>query len=232
MGWGFYTPSGTILEGTGDAAASSGGTVSPLTTKGDLYTYSTENARLPVGTSKQKLIPDSSEVTGLKWVDDPYLIDSGSSTVTVVSTTTETSLIGGGFTIPANLLGTGNWVEVRIPIKILLTAGGGSVVFNLTLGGTSLFTATSAAFAGSVTGYGDIVVKIKGNGATNQQLAILYFDGSLNGNVNSAGVANTGTGAKDSTTNLVLDVTADPQINSAACGAVGYGFKAVHIPVG
>jgi hypothetical protein len=40
---------------------------SPLTTKGDLYTYSTTDARLGVGTDGQALIADSAEATGLRW---------------------------------------------------------------------------------------------------------------------------------------------------------------------
>ena len=40
---------------------------SPLTTKGDLYTYSTTDERLGVGTDGQALIADSAEATGLKW---------------------------------------------------------------------------------------------------------------------------------------------------------------------
>lgn len=40
----------------------------PLTTKGDLFTYSTVNARLPVGTNGQVLSADSGETTGLKWI--------------------------------------------------------------------------------------------------------------------------------------------------------------------
>jgi len=44
----------------------SGGS-SPLTTKGDLYTYSTTDARLPVGANGTTLVADSSTATGLKW---------------------------------------------------------------------------------------------------------------------------------------------------------------------
>jgi len=39
----------------------------PLTTKGDLFTFSTVDARLGVGTNGQTLVADSSTATGLKW---------------------------------------------------------------------------------------------------------------------------------------------------------------------
>ena len=39
----------------------------PLTTKGDLFTFSTSDARLPVGTNGYTLVADSAEATGLKW---------------------------------------------------------------------------------------------------------------------------------------------------------------------
>ena len=51
---------------SGTAWVAVGGS-SPLTTKGDLYTYSTTNARLGVGTNGQVLTADSAEATGLKW---------------------------------------------------------------------------------------------------------------------------------------------------------------------
>lgn len=44
-----------------------GGTVSPLTTKGDIYTYDTDNQRLPVGTDGQVLTANSATATGLEW---------------------------------------------------------------------------------------------------------------------------------------------------------------------
>jgi hypothetical protein len=57
-----------VYKYTGSAWVEVGGGSSPLTTKGDLYTYSTADARLAVGTNGQYLSADSAEATGLKWV--------------------------------------------------------------------------------------------------------------------------------------------------------------------
>lgn len=51
---------------------SSSASASPLTTKGDLYTYDTGDARLPVGGNGQVLEADSAEATGLKWADKVF----------------------------------------------------------------------------------------------------------------------------------------------------------------
>ena len=56
---------GTGLSLSAGTLTASG--ASPLTTKGDLYTYDTTNARLPVGLDTQILLADSSTTTGLKW---------------------------------------------------------------------------------------------------------------------------------------------------------------------
>lgn len=47
------------------------GSVSPLTTKGDLYGFSTLDARIPIGTNNQVLIADSAQALGLKWGSAP-----------------------------------------------------------------------------------------------------------------------------------------------------------------
>lgn len=62
--------SGQVLSTNGSGVLSwiPSSAASPLTTKGDIYTYSTVDDRLPVGTNGQVLSADSAEATGLKWI--------------------------------------------------------------------------------------------------------------------------------------------------------------------
>ena len=55
----------------------------PLTTKGDLFGYSTVDARIPIGTNNQVLTADSAQALGLKWA-------TPSGSMTLLSTTTLT----------------------------------------------------------------------------------------------------------------------------------------------
>jgi len=58
------------------------GAASPLTTKGDLYTFSTSDTRLGVGANDTVLTADSTAATGLKWATP------ASGGMTLISTTT------------------------------------------------------------------------------------------------------------------------------------------------
>ena len=70
---GFETDTGKFKIGDGSTAwaalayNTNGATASPLTTKGDLFTYSTTNARLAVGNNGESLVADSSTSTGLRY---------------------------------------------------------------------------------------------------------------------------------------------------------------------
>jgi hypothetical protein len=76
---------------SGSAWVTIGGSASPLTTKGDLYTYSTTDARLAVGTNGQILTADSAEATGLKWAA------ASSGALTLISRTTFSNVAGQAF---------------------------------------------------------------------------------------------------------------------------------------
>jgi len=121
------------------------GAVSPLTTKGDVYTFSTSDARLGVGANDTVLTADSAEATGLKWATPT------SGGMTLISTT---SLSGASVTlssIPAtyknlqlvirdllptvdnvnmNLRVNGDSTASRYRISAFSTANGATVTFD------------------------------------------------------------------------------------------------------
>ena len=65
---------------------------SPLTTKGDLFTYSTDDTRLAVGTDTYRLQADSSTSTGLAWKQTDYACSVLKSTSTTVSGSSSTTV--------------------------------------------------------------------------------------------------------------------------------------------
>jgi len=69
-------------------------TISPLTTKGDLFTYSTTDARLAVGANGTILVADSTAATGLKWATTGNFVGCRvyASSAQTISNATDTKL--------------------------------------------------------------------------------------------------------------------------------------------
>jgi hypothetical protein len=82
---------------SGSAWVTIGGTASPLTTKGDLYGYSTTNARVAVGTNGQVLTADSTAATGVAWATATSGGMTLLSTTSLSGATTTVSSISGSY---------------------------------------------------------------------------------------------------------------------------------------
>jgi len=97
-----------------------GGSASPLTTKGDLYTFSTIDARLPVGTDGQALIADSSTATGIKWATLPGGGDAlTTSPLSQFASTTSAQLAG----VISDETGSGSLVFATSPTLVTPVLG-------------------------------------------------------------------------------------------------------------
>lgn len=66
-----FTTAPATDEYTVSIFATSSGSGSPLTTKGDLWGYDTADARVPVGTDGQVLTADSTDAQGIAWKNAP-----------------------------------------------------------------------------------------------------------------------------------------------------------------
>ena len=75
---------------------------SPLTTKGDLYGFSTSDARIPIGANGTILTADSNESLGLKWAaaaGGGKVLQVVTGTLTGFVNTTSSSLVDTGLTV-------------------------------------------------------------------------------------------------------------------------------------
>lgn len=108
-GWAKLDPgtSGDFLKTAGAGAdplwASVAAGSSPLTTKGDLYGYSTLDARIPIGTDGHVLTADSAQALGLKWAAAPAagtnaLLDGSAHSDTLAGTVVRGDIIVGNST--------------------------------------------------------------------------------------------------------------------------------------
>lgn len=118
---------------------------SPLTTKGDLYTYDTGDQRLPVGADGQVLEADSAEATGLKWVtpsggsSDEFIAFAFSDETTDLAVgTSAISFAAPDFAITL----TG------VSVNVVTAPTGSTAIFDINEGGTSILSTKISIDAG------------------------------------------------------------------------------------
>jgi hypothetical protein len=123
---------------SGSAWVTKSGGSSPLTTKGDLYTYSTTDARLPVGTNGHTLVADSATATGLKWAA------ASSGAITLIQRSTFSNVAGTSTTFDGVFTST-----YKSYLVVLEYVYGTSATNDLQLQGIYSGTTSTANYVGS-----------------------------------------------------------------------------------
>jgi len=140
------------------------GGASPLTTKGDVYTYTTVDARLGVGTDGFVLSADSAEVTGLKWIA-AGVGDMILGTPQVVTGAKTFGTVGGAvgkLILAGSTSGTSILNAAAVAGTTTITLPG--VTDTLAVLGANTFTASQSLGGNNLTNVGDITTITSLNG--------------------------------------------------------------------
>jgi hypothetical protein len=143
---------------------------SPLTTKGDLFTFSTVNARLGVGANGTVLTADSAESTGLKWATP-----ASSGGITLI---TSTDMAGVADVTFSSIVGT--YKNLYVLVKNYYQAADAGMKIELNGNTTSNnyeYTITSGRSSGSLTTYSNtnFLQDLTTEGADADNFMYLFF---------------------------------------------------------
>jgi hypothetical protein len=221
--------SGQVLavSGGGVPAWTTTADVTPLTTKGDLFTFTTADARLGVGANGTILTADSAEATGLKWAAPTSgltLVKRSSFSAVATTTTTFDSVF------------TTTYAQYMIVIENMFCSSGGQTAYfqwreaGSTKAGGSYFGAAFGYAAGSPPGL--TTININGTQGSLSYMGTTAIAG-LSMNLNAAQVGVSGRpqlfgNGMDSVNNLQINtgflynitIAADGFILSASAGNI------------
>jgi len=187
--------------------------MSPLTTKGDIYTYSTGETRLPIGTDDQVLISDSTAATGLKWgaasAGSATQLSIGTVTATTFGITSDGSvndvILPEANTTQAGVLGADKWDEIvanslkdtNVTTDLTQTTAAAQLTIHSSDGADIVVAEASGTIAGLMTTtHHDKLDGIAANADVTSTSETSHTDVVVDGDFTSNGVLNrTGAGA-------------------------------------
>jgi hypothetical protein len=130
------TNSTEYYSGSAWVAIGGGGLSSPLTTKGDVWGYSTTNARVAVGTNGQVLTADSTAATGVAWASPASGGMTLISTTTLSGTSTTISVAANSY-VDLVMYAQGIDCEYDTDVSIQLNGETGSTAYTSVLQGSN-----------------------------------------------------------------------------------------------